>query len=70
MEVTDNEEVWEESEDKVDESDDGVNDVGDKVDEGGVVKVEERAGVAFVELGGVGDTGSELVVLGGGVGPP
>lgn len=66
VEVADNEEVWD------DESDDEVDSVGDKVEEGGVVKVERRVGVTFVEVepGGVGDTGNELVVLGGGVGPP
>jgi hypothetical protein len=59
-EVEGKEEVWD------DEGDDKIGDVGGKVEDGGVVKV---GGEAFVELGGVGDTGSELAVFGG-VGPP
>jgi hypothetical protein len=48
---------------------DGESDVGGKVEDG-VAGVEEGVGVASLELGGVGDTGGDSVVLGGGVGPP
>jgi hypothetical protein len=72
VEVTDKEEVKDEDEVADDEEvwDDGVDDVGGKVEEGGVVKVDGRVGVTSVEPGCVGDTGGELSVLGGGVGPP
>ena len=56
-EIADNEEVWD------DESDEKVDVVGGKVEEGGVVKVEGRVGVTFVEVG------DGLSVFGG-VGPP
>ena len=49
---------------------DGESDVGGKVEEGGVAGVEGGVGVTLVELGGVGDTGGDSVVVGGGVGPP
>jgi hypothetical protein len=63
-EVADSEEGWD------DESEDNVDDVGDEVEEMVAVIVEGRVGVTFIELGDVTDTGGELVVLGGGVGPP
>ena len=71
MEVTDNEEDWEESDDNADDgSEDSIDDVGGKVEEGVAVMVEGRVGVTFIEAEEVADTGIELVVLGGGVGPP
>jgi hypothetical protein len=46
-----------------------VDVVGGKVEDCGVVRVEGMVGDTFVELEGVGDTGSGVSVLGG-VGPP